>query len=145
MKSLAKCGNLKGKKTNHSARKTMITTLAKDNIPETQIIQLSGHHNLHSLNSYKKASLQQQKEMSHILSSCTVAGQQREKTTVKQVPTADPDDTATLTSCNFFQGAQFSGCTLNIGFPLQQISTHSNAVTLMPGCRKRRLAESDED
>ena len=46
MKSLAKQGDLKGKKTNHSVRKTMITTLAKNDIPETQIIQLSGHRKL---------------------------------------------------------------------------------------------------
>ena len=45
---------LSGKKTNHSARKTMITGLVKNDIPETQIIQLSGHKNLHSLNFYKK-------------------------------------------------------------------------------------------
>ena len=32
-----------GKKTNHSARKTMVTTLTKSKIPETQIIQLTGH------------------------------------------------------------------------------------------------------
>ena len=46
-----------------------MTTPCKENVPETQIIQLTGHRNLQSLNSDKKASLQQQKDMSHILSS----------------------------------------------------------------------------
>ena len=59
MKKMASYYCLSGKKTNHSARKTMITALVKNDIPETQIIQLSGHKNLHSLNSYKKASMEQ--------------------------------------------------------------------------------------
>ena len=44
----------------------MITSLASSNIPDMQIMQLSGHKNIQSLNSYKQASLQQQQEMSHI-------------------------------------------------------------------------------
>ena len=47
----------------------MVTALTNKNIPETQIIQLTGHKNLQSLNSYKKASMEQQKDMSHVLSS----------------------------------------------------------------------------
>ncbi len=69
MKGMAASAGLSGGKTNHSARKTMVTYLTKNSVPETQIIQLTGHKNLQSLNSYKKASLQQQKEMSHVLSS----------------------------------------------------------------------------
>ncbi len=69
MKGMAASAGLSGGKTNHSARKTMVTCLTKNSVPETQIIQLTGHKNLQSLNSYKKASLQQQKEMSHVLSS----------------------------------------------------------------------------
>ena len=68
MNTLSEKANLQGKKTNHSARKTMITLLSKKNVPDTQIQQLSGHKNIQSLNSYKTASLQQQKEMSHIIS-----------------------------------------------------------------------------
>ncbi len=69
LKRMAASAGLSGKKTNNSARKTMVTCLTKNSVPETQIIQLTGHKNLQSLNSYKKASLQQQKEMSHVLSS----------------------------------------------------------------------------
>ena len=46
----------------------MITSLASSNIPDTQIMQLSGHRNVQSLNSYKQA-LQQHQIISHILSS----------------------------------------------------------------------------
>ena len=49
MKRMAAVADLCGKKTNHSARKTMVTTLTKSKIPETQIIQLTGHKNLQSL------------------------------------------------------------------------------------------------
>ncbi len=38
-----------------------MTCLTNHNIPETQIIQLTGHKNLPSLNNYKKASLEQQR------------------------------------------------------------------------------------
>ncbi len=69
MKRMAASAGLSGEKTNHSARKTMVTCLTKNSVLETQIIQLTGHKNLQSLNSYKKASLQQQKEMSRVLSS----------------------------------------------------------------------------
>ena len=68
MKRIASEGALSGKKTNHSVGKTMITSLASSNIPDTQIMQISGHRNVQSLNSYKQVSLQQQQKVSHILS-----------------------------------------------------------------------------
>ncbi len=58
MKRMAASAGLSGGETNHSARKTMVAYLTKNSVPETQIIQLTGHKNLQSLNSYKKASLQ---------------------------------------------------------------------------------------
>ncbi len=64
MKRMAKTAGLSGGKINHSARKSMVTCLTKNNIPETQITQLTGHKNLQSLNSYKKATLQQKRHVS---------------------------------------------------------------------------------
>ncbi len=52
MKRMSATAGLSGKKTNHSARKTMWLVSQK-------IIQLTGHKNLPSLNNYKKASLEQ--------------------------------------------------------------------------------------
>ena len=43
MKELADKGRIQGKKTNHSARKTMIQTLSSANVPDSTIMQLSGH------------------------------------------------------------------------------------------------------
>ncbi len=55
MKRMAASAGLSGKTTtNHSARKTMVTCLTRNSVPETQIIELTGHINLQSLNSYKK-------------------------------------------------------------------------------------------
>ena len=57
MKELADKGGIQGKKTNHSARETMIQTL-----------QLSGHESITSLNHYKKPSLYQQRSISNLFS-----------------------------------------------------------------------------
>ena len=68
MKTMADGAGLEGRKTNHSARKTMISRLVDKNVNPLHIAQLSGHKNLKSLDSYSKASEVQQKAMSHILS-----------------------------------------------------------------------------
>ena len=69
MKSIATSAALDGKKTNHSARKTMITRSIENNVPPLMVAQLSGHKNLKSLDSYAHASFNQQKAMSLTISS----------------------------------------------------------------------------
>ena len=61
--------SITGRKTNHSARKTMVETLCRSNIPDSTVMQLSGHKSVQSLNHYKKPSLDQQRSISHLLSS----------------------------------------------------------------------------
>ncbi|CAC5422615.1 unnamed protein product [Mytilus coruscus] len=61
-------GGIQGRKSNHSVRKTTITALVHEDIPDTRIMQLSGHKNVQSINSYSSASIEQQKEMANILS-----------------------------------------------------------------------------
>lgn len=56
-------------RTNHSARKTAIETLLHRDIPPTSVMQLTGHKNVQSLNSYSNLSVDQQREVSLILSS----------------------------------------------------------------------------
>jgi len=58
-----------GNKTNHSGRKTAIQTLLHANVPPTNVVQLTGHKNIQSLNSYANMSLDQQRDVSHVLSS----------------------------------------------------------------------------
>lgn len=56
------------KVSNHSARKTMIQKLKNEHVPDTDIIQLTGHKNIQSLNAYSSLNLERQKEISNMLS-----------------------------------------------------------------------------
>ena len=64
---MASAANISGKKTNHSARKTSIQTLLHADIPPTEVMQISGHKNIQSLNAYSEVSENQHQSMSHIL------------------------------------------------------------------------------
>ena len=68
MRTMAERGDLTGRKTNHSARKTTCTTLLHNGVAPTTIQQLTGHKNVQSVNNYAKASLEMQAAMSDILS-----------------------------------------------------------------------------
>lgn len=59
---------VEGQKTNHSARKTTVTSLVHAGVPPTQVMQISGHKNVQSINNYSSASIKQQKQMSKIIS-----------------------------------------------------------------------------
>ena len=69
MKTMASKANLNNERlTNHSARKHMIQKLNDHEIPPTHIMQLSGHRNVQSITNYSSLNLNQQKNMSGILS-----------------------------------------------------------------------------
>jgi integrase len=61
---LAEKGGLSGRKTNHSARKTTVTSLLHYDVEATNIMQLTGHRNVQSINDYSTVSLKQQQHMS---------------------------------------------------------------------------------
>ena len=65
MQTVAAHATLSGRKTNRSARKTSVEILCRNNLPDSMVMQLTGHR---SLNAYKKLSLEQQEEMSRLLS-----------------------------------------------------------------------------
>ena len=54
--------------TNHSGRKTLTQTLLDHNVPPTQIIQVTGHKNLQSVNNYSAMGERQQENISSIFS-----------------------------------------------------------------------------
>ena len=54
MKTLVKRTSITGRKTNHSARKTMVESLCRADVPDSTVMQLSGHKSIQSLNHYKK-------------------------------------------------------------------------------------------
>ena len=57
MKRMAEKADLKGRKTNHTARKTSVETLCRAQFQDSEVIQFTGHRNVASLNSYKKTML----------------------------------------------------------------------------------------
>ena len=70
-----------GRKVNHSARKTGIT-LMHAGVQNTVVMQLSCHKNVNSINNYSTASVNQQKEMSSILTN--YSGNDRSTVTHKE-------------------------------------------------------------
>ena len=68
MKQMAEKAGLGSNVKNHSGRKTMIQTLTNNDIPATDIIQLSGHKNLQSVTNYSVVSEKLQVKMSRTLS-----------------------------------------------------------------------------
>ena len=54
--------------TNHSARKHLVQKLNDNEIPPTQIMQITGHRNVNSVNSYSSLSDKQKEKISSILS-----------------------------------------------------------------------------
>ena len=69
MKTMASKANLNNERlTNHSALKHMIQKLNDHELPPTHIMQLSGHRNVQSITNYSGLNLNQQKNMSGILS-----------------------------------------------------------------------------
>ncbi len=68
VREVVKVAHISGCKTGHSGRHTGLNALLHQQIPPQRVMQLSGHRNPMSLNEYSNASIDQQKELSHILS-----------------------------------------------------------------------------
>lgn len=68
VKVMCKAGGIQGRKVNHSARKTAISSLVHAGVPPTIIQQLSADHkNVNVVNKYSTASNEQQRHMYSIL------------------------------------------------------------------------------
>ena len=61
--------HLQGRHVNHSGRKTAVTKLVENKIPANEIMQLTGHKNIQSINNYSSINVERQQEMSNILAS----------------------------------------------------------------------------
>ena len=59
------------KLTNHSARKHLVQKLSDNNVPPTEIMQITGHKNVHSVNNYSSLSENKHKNISRITSNAT--------------------------------------------------------------------------
>ena len=72
MKDMTQAAGISGK-TNHSGRKTLVEKLQDSGVPPNQIIQITGHKNLKSVNNYSSLREKQMESISRILSSTTKA------------------------------------------------------------------------
>ena len=72
MKDITQAAGISGK-TNHSGRKTSVQKLQDSGVPPNQIIQITGHKNVHSVNNYISLREKQMESISRIFSSTTKA------------------------------------------------------------------------
>ena len=126
------------KYTNHSNRKTLITTLLGNNIERSDIGQLSGHRNVQSLDSYASTPHETQRRMSSIISKrmCSEIVQSENPhsfqepasasnssdatranpTVVLNATTAQNSLNASGIASGLFYGAKFENATINVNF-----------------------------
>ena len=142
--------------TNHSARKTMIQKLNDNNIPQTHIMQLSGHRNVQSVNNYSTVSNEQQKNMSLILSGNTTSTsvEKRPVSSSRSGVATECCESSFMKSSSFpaagpFSGAVFHGGQFNITINTVNKSPtstdHSTESTRSFKRIKRVFESSDED
>ena len=78
------------KLVNHSTRKHLVQKLVDNNIPPNEIVQITGHKNVNSLNNYSAISDRRQQHISTVLSrrgesSTSVATSSSPKVTVDEI------------------------------------------------------------
>lgn len=140
---------------NHSGRKTMMQTLTDNNIPPTDIIQLSGHKNLQSVTNYSTVSQSQQMKMSRALSGLATAkegGSSNDFHQTVSLPLADNKSTRQNQqkmqqqqgAISLLSGALIHGGQTNIS--VNSLNQSPVAESESPIRYKRiRLIESDSD
>lgn len=132
MKAMAEKANLTNKEdiTNHSARKTMILKLNDNQVPPTHIMQISGHKNVQSINSYSSLNSRQLQTISTIIST---ESQTRERSSQ---PMSHSELTANCGLSSIFSNSTISG---NI-----EININNHASRKPPVKRKRLVIESSD-
>ena len=136
--------------TNHSARKTLVQKLQDNDIPPTQIVQITGHKNLNSVNNYSSLREQQQQDISSILSSVPNVRNQRERTSLASTSletiSFNLKQDATNPSSSLFQGNSITGGTFNIHISNASSSASNTMISTSPKAKKlRRLLPLESD
>ncbi len=147
---------------NHSVRKASISRLLDANTPEIFVSQLSGHKSLQSLQSYKTASTQHQRQMSNVLSRTQQASSTVSSQLSSPVITSNPKETpqdinASNTSLQSFEAtlnrqmeetnnqAIFAGANIS-SVSGCQFQIFNGPVKILHESRKRPLRiESDDE
>ena len=127
--------------TNHSARKTMLQKLNDNGIPPNQIMQISGHKNIQSINNYSSLNSSQLQQISTIISSETQTKELCVEKKSQLVVSSNIGDISPLSteSCNapsIFSNATISGSNIEINI--------NNAQPAVTAKRKRYVIESSD-
>jgi len=143
MKIMASKVNLNNERlTNHSACKHMIHKLNDHEIPPTHIMLLSGHRNVQSITNYSSLNLNQQKNMSGILSCAS-------QTQMTTYPGANNVASTSEKPMNFFEGAAISGGHISISINTPTTSCTIQSESCISETERRwkriRIEESDSD
>lgn len=146
----AQNAGLPGRVTNHSVRKTCISRLLDSDVPVNFVAQLSGHHNLKSLDAYKSASTQHQRKMSFALSRTentepsTVSSSSTMSSVVDIQHKPNQSITKNVEEAGIFHGATFENCSFNIQVmsgPVTQTPSKTECIRK----RRRLFIESDSE
>ena len=147
MQRAAKFMSFSGRKTNHSVRKTTVQTLTKAGVPPQQIIKITGHKSVSSLQHYDTVTIDDHRRISGILtknqtSSTTMPDtnallqpQQAVISSIRPLTQQQPKAELGPRPMNSFDRPQtvMNNCTFNF--------------TLAPSAKRRRafVIESDDD
>lgn len=131
--------------TNHSARKHLVQKLNDAGVPPNQIMQVTGHKNIHSINNYSSLSLHQQKNISDIISErqtmTDITNEPHPSTSKQTNTTITKDQNVPSVAKDIFQN-----CHLHVGTMNINIGNNYNEPQQPP--KRRRIInaiDSDSD
>ena len=101
-----------------SARKHLMQKLNDENVPAHQIIQISGHRNISSLNNYSSLNKEQSKNISNILSHSNHSVEKHNRTATASATPASSDFPMAR---GFFVNSHFQG---NVTFNFHNSESH---------------------
>ena len=144
MKDMTQAAGISGK-TNHSGRKTLVRKLQDSGVPPKQIIRITGHKNLQSVNNYSSLREKQMESISRILSSTTKAAinlAQTENNLTAQ-PLAEYRIASTSTTSSTLDVNSFNENTLQTMFPGNNITGGVFKINLAPAKNEEKSPEVD--
>ena len=155
MKTMAQKAGLESQRLkNHSARKGLVQKLNDSDVPPTHIMQVSGHKNVQSINNYSHVSVQQQKNMSRILSSSSTESAEPANVPALPVARSNSEETTEMVSSSSSKGSGlpvglFSGAVIHGGhfnITVNTLNQSPKSSTTKRFKRVRRIFDSsDED
>ena len=146
MKRMAEKAGLGPNISNHSGRKTMMQTLTNNDVPPTDIVQLSGHKNLQSVTNYSTVSQNQQMKMSRALANLATCKESSTSSISEQKPNREVEHQQQQQAMALFSGAVIQGGHISISINSLNQSPVAVTENVSPQKYKRiRLIDSDSD